>query len=693
MVGYMANYLRKRALLQGGDYPRWFELIERTEGLSPETLDGYAELTALNAEPGKKPAAARIRQAFDTFLSELEKRHLGLCRAPLSIREKNLRTLSRMLGLDRIDHAVFGFYLRYHVSTAFENFIDHLTGFGETNRAIPDMLGITQQEFVSRLNRGGTLSAKGLLHLNREERDCLTSRAITIPELLCEAIDGADGSVAGIRRHVLGKPCEASLEWDDFAHLGDVRDRLRTFLARAVRDRLTGINILLWGPPGTGKTEFAKVLAGRAGLPLHAVGESDDKGKEPNREVRIEALRLHQHLARRMDRTLLLFDEMEDAFAAPGMPFGGGRGGSSKVFTNRLLESNPVPVIWIVNNPGLMEESLIRRMGFALEMKMPPLAAREKVWERILARQGVRLDRAEVHDLARQEEISPAVVESAVRFGRLSGGSVDDIRDAAWSIVKAMTGRNRRADGEAVRPFDAALANPDLDIERLVRQLADWRTGGGAADPVGDSSSRAFSLCLYGPPGTGKSAFVRHLAERLGLEVTLKRASDLLGPYVGQTEQKIAEAFTRARDDGRFLVFDEADSFLGDRRRATRSWEVSHVNEMLTWMENHPLPFACTTNLMEILDEASLRRFTFKVRFDFLSPGQVEAAFRFFFGTEAPPQARTLCHLTPGDFAVARRKAALMGLRGQADDLAALLAAEVAVKRLPPATPIGFSAA
>ena len=30
---------------------------------------------------------------------------------------------------------------------------------------------------------------------------------------------------------------------------------------------------------------------------------------------------------------------------------------------------------------------------------------------------------------------------------------------------------------------------------------------------------------------------------------------------------------------------------------------------MLTWMESHPLPFACTTNFAEHLDPATLRRF------------------------------------------------------------------------------------
>ena len=162
-----------------------------------------------------------------------------------------------------------------------------------------------------------------------------------------------------------------------------------------------------------------------------------------------------------------------------------------------------------------------------------------------------------------------------------------------------------------------------------------------------------FSLCLYGAPGTGKSAYVRYLAERMRLKVLHKRASDLLGMFIGETEASIANAFKEAERERKFLVFDEADSFLQDRRKAIRSWEVTAVNEMLTWMENHPYPFACATNLMENLDPASLRRFTFKVKYDFLTRAQARAAFKHFFGVDYP---LSLDGLAPGDFALVAKK-------------------------------------
>ena len=151
--------------------------------------------------------------------------------------------------------------------------------------------------------------------------------------------------------------------------------------------------------------------------------------------------------------------------------------------------------------------------------------------------------------------------------------------------------------------------------------------------------------------------------------------------WLGATEQQIAAAFAEAHDAGAFLVFDEADSLLADRRFAQRSWEVSQVNEMLTWMESHPLPFACTTNFGEHLDPATLRRFVFKVALDYLAPEQADAAaFRTYFGLEAPAELRDLAALVPGDFAVVRRKAEIMDLLGDPEALARMLREECDAK-------------
>jgi SpoVK/Ycf46/Vps4 family AAA+-type ATPase len=146
--------------------------------------------------------------------------------------------------------------------------------------------------------------------------------------------------------------------------------------------------------------------------------------------------------------------------------------------------------------------------------------------------------------------------------------------------------------------------------------------------------------------------------------------------WLGGTEKNISLAFSEALKDNKFLLFDEADSFFRDRRVAARSWEITVVNEMLTWMESHPLPFACTTNIADTLDRASLRRFTFKVKFSYLNYSQATYAFEYFFGIQ---KMIKLDYLTPADFVLAKQKADILNIT-KAEELYELLSREMEAK-------------
>lgn len=112
------------------------------------------------------------------------------------------------------------------------------------------------------------------------------------------------------------------------------------------------------------------------------------------------------------------------------------------------------------------------------------------------------------------------------------------------------------------------------------------------------------------------------------------------------------------------LLLDEVDSFLQDRTRARAQWEVTAVNEMLTQMESFSGLFIASTNLMDNLDEASLRRFDCKIHFDYLLPKQSRALFRAHLkelGLDDPAQAAearvaSLNRLAPGSFQAAGQR-------------------------------------
>ena len=181
---------------------------------------------------------------------------------------------------------------------------------------------------------------------------------------------------------------------------------------------------------------------------------------------------------------------------------------------------------------------------------------------------------------------------------------------------------------------------------------------------AGIVKARSGRLCLYGPPGTGKTAYGRWLALQLDAPLLVKRASDLMSPYIGKNEQNIARVFRQAAQDGSLLLIDEVDSFLQDRRGAKQSWEVSLVNEMLTQMESYSGVFIASTNFMTGLDQAALRRFDLKVKFDFLRPEQAGELLRrhcsqLNLPTPQPDllaRVMRLGRLTPGDFAAVLRQ-------------------------------------
>ena len=230
------------------------------------------------------------------------------------------------------------------------------------------------------------------------------------------------------------------------------------------------------------------------------------------------------------------------------------------------------------------------------------------------------------------------------------------------------------------------VINPDRDIKDLLQGLKRHGTA---------------RLCLYGPPGTGKTALGKHIAQVLDKPLVVKRASDLLDMFVGGTEKLIAQMFSQARAEDAVLLLDEADSFLRDRKHARQSWEVTQVNELLTQMEAFEGLFICSTNLMDDLDTASIRRFDFKVKFDYMTPEQVTLMFRqtlkdhgvrFRMSQRWASRFSRYRNLTPGDFATVVRQQRLSDHPLTAETLFDALVREAEKKKKNRSTGIGFLA-
>lgn len=486
-------------------------------------------------------------------------------------------------------------------------------------------------------------------------------------------LDRLPDSEAGIVALMVGPRHDARLSLDAFAHVEEA-DFLRRLLEGARRERASGVNILIHGPPGTGKTEFARSLAAAAGLALHGAGEADEDGNEPDRRDRIAAFQMGQRLLSGRGDAALIFDEMEDLIG-DAQPVQGdwmrGRQGS-KVFVNRLLETNPVPVIWTTNVIGNIDPAILRRMSHVLKLDLPPRSVAMRMLDHVAGEEGVVPGEGWQALLEGAPE-SASVLRVSARGARLAG-EADGGLLAARSLVKALRDRN-----------DLPLDPPgpvDLDLFETDRPLAPLFEG------IRASEHTDVSLLLTGVPGTGKTALAHHFARTLDRPLLVRRTSDLLSKWVGGTERLIAEAFAEARRTGGVLLLDEVDSLLFDRATARVNWEVSQVNELLTWLDCHPFPVVAATNHSGRLDPATMRRFVFKLELRALSGAKARRAFVRFFGVESPASLASLHGLTPGDLAVVARQLRHVPAKDP-NEIVARLGAEIAAKPMV-GRPIGF---
>ena len=195
----------------------------------------------------------------------------------------------------------------------------------------------------------------------------------------------------------------------------------------------------------------------------------------------------------------------------------------------------------------------------------------------------------------------------------------------------------------------------DMKLERIVEAIRAFQRQKGAQDP----DRPRMNLLLSGAPGTGKTEFVKYLGHVLHTKVNVLMGSDLLSKYVGETEQNIARAFRRAEAEHAILFLDELDGLVQSRSNANHSWEVTQVNELLHQMENFNGVMIGATNFIANLDQAVMRRFTFKLQFDFLDDAGKRLFFERMFKSplseEEVQRLSAIPNLAPGDFRTVRQ--------------------------------------
>jgi transitional endoplasmic reticulum ATPase len=514
-------------------------------------------------------------------------------------------------------------------------------------KTVSYLTGLSRSQIKAVISSGSNLSKSGIVDVDLSFKG--RYGGIDVDETIMEFVSGLRDSSSLLGKYI-NEYTGAVLPPESFTVSTDDRSIIMEILRHD-----TPCNLLFYGKAGTGKTEFVKSLINSCGKRALFVKTPD---KSVQSEERSTALVAAVNIYTKDD--IIVVDEADSLINSSNSFF---PSEVDKGWLNEFLDSSRAKIIWISNRTNGVEESHMRRFNYSLFFDSFTCSDREKIWKQILKGRELShiLTDEDIEYYSSEFEVNAAGIASACdtaeQLIKNTDYSIEKIKN---SIDKVLREHEKVITGNVYKQkklfslrsnYDPAFINANTDINSIVEKVSSFSEEMKQNVNIEHGSN----LLLYGIPGTGKTEFTKFLAKRLKRKINYQRASDLLSPFVGVTEQLLERAFNQSARDGSILFIDEADTFFLDRASSQRSWEVSRTNELLSLMENYRGILVCCTNLQGSIDKAALRRFHFKIEFKPLNVKQKVDAFHAFFPNltltkSLEKTVKSLAPLTPGDF-------------------------------------------
>jgi len=458
--------------------------------------------------------------------------------------------------------------------------------------------------------------------------------------------------------------------------------------------------ILFYGTPGVGKSTAAKKLVVASGVSAYQCKISKD-----NSTSRIDLIRRGLRLIETKGHGILIIDEADNILATEHF-FAPPRTDGGKAVINQIFDHYRGKLLMISNETRGMASSVKRRFDYVVHFKPLTESERRRALRTVIRRIGVKgISSASIESWVARYNLPPSVFESAINNAHMLQMShakatklIQRILESQAQFMNLLNHNPAHTGLSHKDVYDSSFITSDVPVDKILTRIARFKIDLARKTPE-HPEIRNLNVLLAGVPGAGKTEFVKHAAQKLEMPLVIKRGSDLISKYVGETEKNLAEAFAEAQSQNAILFIDEADSFFQDRSTAVRNWEVTQVNEILCQMEQFRGILICATNSQQSFDPASLRRFAIKATFGYLTADNIirlaqkslkRLGLEESIAPEEEFQLRSLTRLTPGEFRVCLQQCLISETKTSKTEFIAMLVRENEMKEKREGRTIGF---